>query len=434
MAKSNQPQYKQRGYPLPDVIEPPDCISVCVPVPNDVGHIRAFLGQLDMLGYWWNWERDDLKQGKDAAALWRLIVECVRQRMDLDCGCGCGDSLPKQYRYDENGKLEVSLDGGQTWQDGSAYDERNLITVYPPAETLPADSQCLYAENIKDEVKKQIETILNNLETGGTVASAAAALLPLLVTIGFPAAPLAAFLILVYGLISVIVSVIATGVENSFDTAFWDEFQCMWFCVIQEDGEVTDAMIEVVKQNVADYFTPANPLATKAINDTMGILGAKALTNAARLGDSILTSDCSGCDCGEWCYEFDFTLSDQGWEASTTVDANYSTGNGWGVGADQGVIFIKKTFSPTAAITSIRVIASGIAAAGGVGIRSPMPFQNAPTGDSDHIFTVTYSGTEITAAFDSNFAGGINPPYTGYITKVVVTGLGDNPFGTSNCP
>lgn len=71
-----------KGYLLPTVIDPAGRRYVCVPIPDEEYHILAFLGQLDMLSYWWTWARDDAKRGKDAAQVWRAITEDVRQRLD----------------------------------------------------------------------------------------------------------------------------------------------------------------------------------------------------------------------------------------------------------------------------------------------------------------------------------------------------------------
>lgn len=459
MPKSRQPEYKTAGYLIPDVLDPDECICVCVPVPNDERHIQAFKAQLFALSRWWTWERDDLKRGKEAAAVWAGIYECVEWRMDNNCGCGgSGESLPLQYRYTPEGKLEVSKDGGITWEDGSAYDERNQVPVYPPASPLPADSSCLYAENITDEVKKQVELIINSIENGGTVASAAAALLPLLVAIGLPAAPLAAFLILVYGLISVIISLVAGGLSNSFTQAFWDEFKCMWFCVIAENGEVTESEIEQVKEKVADYFGAPNPLAIKTIQDIISMLGANALTNAARMGDSILTGDCVDCECDPvWCYEFDFLLSDGDFEILWPEGSGQYTGGVWqssdwvksgSPASGNRSVEIKRTFA-SATITKIVTTydyvggtfdttsaSAFVLAIGGTNVivtpRSGMVDGSGQAKTWNGSITATEMSVGVRSSRD------ITSPYSysgaASIRKVRLEGTGTNPFGADNCP
>lgn len=457
---SKTPQYKLAGYLIPEVIDPDDCICVCVPIPNDERHIQAFKAQLFALSRWWAWERDDLKRGKDAAAVWAGIYECVEARMDNNCGCGGGgNAIPMQYRYTPEGQLEVSQDGGITWEDGSAYDERNQVAVYPPPITPPTDSECLYAENVTDKVKQVVEITINNLESGGTVASAAGAILPALVALGLVAAPAAVFMILLYGIAATVISVIAEGIGNSFDSTFWGEFKCMWYCVINPDGEVTDAMIESVKQEVSAYFGVSNPLAIKTIQDTIGMLGANMLTNAARMGDSILSSDCDDCGCDdEWCYNHNFLFNDGDFEARAVfsgVAAVYSA-SGWtasnfrssAVSAFYRGAEITKSFTATI-VTKIEVefdLTIGSYAAGSYGVvRIEAPYGNvreqisnasAVSGVGQTIVWEDVSGvslSQIAVLVDSSVQPSASYSGQAAIKRVTMWGKGTNPFGTDNC-
>lgn len=76
-----------KGYILPEVIDPAGSKCVSIPVPNDRYHIAAFWGALWTLGAWYNWERDSLKQGKDAAAVWQDIIAAARVEWDNELYC-----------------------------------------------------------------------------------------------------------------------------------------------------------------------------------------------------------------------------------------------------------------------------------------------------------------------------------------------------------
>lgn len=77
-------------YELPAEINPPQ-VDVCVPVPNDRQHIRAFLAQLEELGKYWAWDKDPTKSlAKQAAAVWASIHLVVAHRFD-EADFGCGD-------------------------------------------------------------------------------------------------------------------------------------------------------------------------------------------------------------------------------------------------------------------------------------------------------------------------------------------------------
>lgn len=124
---------------------------------------------------------------------------------------------------------------------------------------------------------------------------------------------------------------------------------------------------------------------------------------------------------GNWSIIYDFAASDHGF--TTTIDSYYS-GGGWRAGAtNPGVILIYKNLPATRHITSIRVYASTVAAAGGVGLRPPLPNLNSPNGSIDYSFTgLNHTGNQIGIAFDSLFISGSNPAYSGAITRVEVYG------------
>jgi hypothetical protein len=66
--------------------------------------MAAFWGALDSLGRWYNWQRDEQKRGKDAAAVWRPLVEAARQN---DCEAG-----PMNFGLDQQGcDIVLLVDG-----------------------------------------------------------------------------------------------------------------------------------------------------------------------------------------------------------------------------------------------------------------------------------------------------------------------------------
>lgn len=122
---------EKRGYILPETIDPPDSVDVCVNIPDDPAHIRAFLGQLDYLAYWWTWERDPLKRGTEAARVWRRVVADVRQRIDDNDACGDENMILRQNPSDTC-QLQYSVDDGETWELAFDYG----LCIPPYAQSL----------------------------------------------------------------------------------------------------------------------------------------------------------------------------------------------------------------------------------------------------------------------------------------------------------
>jgi hypothetical protein len=100
------------GYRLPDVIDPEERICVTVRVPNDLMHLIAFWGALEELARWWNWERDAAKRGREAAAVWRAVID--EARANTVYGECSGGNVQVRQRPGEPCKLDV--DYGSGWQ------------------------------------------------------------------------------------------------------------------------------------------------------------------------------------------------------------------------------------------------------------------------------------------------------------------------------
>lgn len=294
---------------VPEILSPYDVRHVpkevpapgifdCPTVPLCINNFWAshLDGLLERLIYRDAWTGTEEEVDRAIGEVNKLLAALKENNMS----CCCDEpTIPPQYRWTSDGTLQVSRDGGETWEDDPADDPRNLVTLLPGPGLADGD-KCTYAANISHEVKKQVDFILNELANGKTAADIAPAVIALAIALGLPSGGLSLFLIVVYGLISAFIALADRGLEGSFDTTFWEHYQCFWFCVISDDGEVTDAMIETVKGKVSEYFGTLNPLAAKVMNDTIGTMGAKELTNSARM-NLVADADCSDCDCEEFC-------------------------------------------------------------------------------------------------------------------------------------
>lgn len=101
------------GWRLPDEIDPPTRIGVCVPVPDAPEHRQAFLGALLQLARWWNWQRDPLKRGREAAEVWMTIWRDVLEQLQEGEGCG---AMPFDVRQNEDAPCILEkTQNGVTW-------------------------------------------------------------------------------------------------------------------------------------------------------------------------------------------------------------------------------------------------------------------------------------------------------------------------------
>jgi len=297
--------WKKTGYLIPDVIDPEENICVCVPIPKDWGHVNAFLGQITELAKWLTWEKDGTESAKQAARRWMAITECVmsevNKQMSSNCGCGGADEITNE-RYNESGHLEVSRDGGATWENGDAYDPRFNSPVFPPYPGADGnDKKCRTANSIVRFMQDEKEKSSTVLGAAGGLAGLVVSVAAAIAGTGVGLAP--AVIIALMGF--VLNGIAAAGqaiFDDSFDAGFWDEFLCILYCNMGDDGSFTEAQWQTVIAStgaLANY--PANEWTAYMVK-TMGLVG---LINAGRMGN-IGTQDCDECPCGDNCgYKYD---------------------------------------------------------------------------------------------------------------------------------
>lgn len=84
---------KDGGYLLPETVDPPR-IPICIEIPNDPEHIRAFWGALWELTWSKNWHNDE---SHTAALVSRVWSDVYRKAYDAYLNGGCGEEKCKGY-------------------------------------------------------------------------------------------------------------------------------------------------------------------------------------------------------------------------------------------------------------------------------------------------------------------------------------------------
>lgn len=348
----------------------------------------------------------------------------------FDCG---GNDPPPQYRYNDQGRLEKSTDGGQTWNPADAEDPRFNSPIFPP---LPPDTpdatRCRAAENAKIAIHDMVDQFIAEGATWAGIAGATAALLALL----FVFITLGAATPAVVGLAAAILSAGVTAIDAAFTPAVYTTLRCILYCACKDDGSWDAAAWEQVKSEINAQFTG---VVHSILSKQIDALGPAGLTNAGRtdISGPVSCNDCTDCP-QEWCYTFDFTASDGGW-AAYGAGASYAAGTGWRTVAGVGgyVAYIQKSISQTTTVTSVKLEfawdstpprSNGFIKYGAVN-RTFNPGNSPQTASG-----LAVNPTLIQVAIGNGSNQGNGTGTLGEITRVTVTGTGVNPFGTDNCP
>lgn len=292
----------RQNFILPDVIDPPRrCIQI--DIPDNEGHILAFVGAIKQLTDWFNWQRDEDKLGTQVAKVWEDVFLSIDWS---DMSCCPPQSIPIIRRIDPEDpvNIQISYDGGDTYITDPVQ-IWNTIMPLPPPVIDGTHTKCDAASNALQHIKDAIAAQIASLEVGGTIAVIATALVVFLIgaflaiiTEGFA---LPAEVGLFYDVIAAISALGVVAFTDYWTSDNYDIILCALFCHIQEDGTFTQGGFDGF---IGDITTGLPDSAAKDwLIQVMSVGKLAGLNNFAAYGVSA-DADCSSCSCGCDCIEF----------------------------------------------------------------------------------------------------------------------------------
>lgn len=309
-------------YPIPAEVHPEKYRCIVVPVPDEPTYVRVFAGVISDMTQWFNWARDEGKNGKECAQVWRDIYNEIDWSGNMGkCGCNC---IPQRFRFTADGGYQVSNDGGITWVDAPEYDYRNTSTLSPPlVDQGIVSSKCQSADSVVATYRDQIIQNMNDTDTASAILALVAAALLIFLTAGTG--------LIVAGIVGLGGAIVGFGVsatQSAFTESVWEEFRCLVYCRMNSDDSIDEIGYKQLIQDVHDSFEGiVNIVLTNLLNAT----GTVGLTNIMRSNAGDPDADCTGCSCGD-CDEYDFTTSEYDWEIYTiggTPYGEYIPGTGF---------------------------------------------------------------------------------------------------------
>jgi len=422
---------RKRDFRTPPSL-PVETITRCITIPNSQEWLGLVNAALLFLTEAWRYDQvelTDLTREETAARAYQMYVEYL-----AGCAVACCPLRINPF----TGRLQQSTDDGATWGDvingpwdAGEYPETTMLPP-PRAESGDDGKACAAAAtaarvlfNLYAEVGDKLLNVVA-VTDWDYVSALASILTGFLLIIGMLALqPYIAIAALI-----AIVGVRQQYVDNPLD----EDDEALMTCLllqhstVQASGSVTFDF-QAVWNDVA-LPTPKNGL----MRFLLTMIGPDALNYAGAV-DMGITGDCSAC--GEWCYTFDFAVANGGWVVDSGYGGVYSAG-AWRSThpSTSELMAIKREFT-AAIVTGVTVTyTTGSVANGGYraidvyngGTSEGNVTLNAGTGT----FTTSWSGektlTKIRVWLDSFQRTGENA-----VTRVVVHGIGTNPFGDDNC-
>jgi len=285
-------------WDLPEIINP-DRICVCFEIPNERYHIRAFWTALYKLTLWNSWQTDEAHTGTKVASVWREVLN-LAYGDENTMGCGCTDK-PTNQRYGDDGILEVSYDGGETWQDAPELDPRFNSPLASPLSTAPGQAlRCEAAGNVVGYFRAMADELIADAALWATLTGLIAAIAGIAVVL-LSVASAGALTPLLLGLTAALLATGQTAFQAAMTEAVYDNYLCIVYCNTPNDGVYTVASWQAIKTQISAELTG---IAATFLLDTLNAAGLVGLNNASRSGIGN-EGACDTCACAPSCVSED---------------------------------------------------------------------------------------------------------------------------------
>jgi hypothetical protein len=382
--------------------------------------------------------------------MWEVYWETTGLCGESGGGCLLPDLDVPPFRLGVNGHFEMLNPDTGEW--GEPTGEYAIPPVPERDEPTPFDRKCAAAANAANVLQQVYEAITDEIALGGDRLQVAAAMIAALVAAvgGWIAAPVAAIIDLTIALFAGMIELLQVLGSDVWTADFNTKLKCALLACATSTGDVVTFDLDCIREQLnetpnildPDWFYDLQLFAQ--VMFMMETITEDGL-NAAGATTGVVSPDCD--DCGGWCYEFDFTLGQQGWTPRDN-NATYSvyTGSGWrGVNGGTGYNFGIQLLFADVQLTRIEWDYNFTVAPTGSWVISLFN-NNANTANSPlfaggdktagaHTFAWDFStGPSIADEVWLVGSSGGGQPGTNHLTvRCRLFGNGDNPFGEDNC-
>lgn len=257
-----------------------------------LSHILGVLIALDQPDTW-----DGTKtEVEDARHQVNEIMACFMKGNEMCC---CGDSTPAQpilHRVTVDGRLEVSYDGGLTWEPDPEDERLTAPALPPPVTSGESATKCDAATNGLEHLKDYVAAVSEQLAVAGVATTIAGAIATFICVSVLLIAP-ETFPAIYPLLVAAATAAFSVG-QSAFDAAFtntvWDDMLCILYCHIEDDGHFTEGGFSAVLADIPVKITDS--IANYQLREIIKGMGIEGLNNICSYGNAAL-SDCSACDC-----------------------------------------------------------------------------------------------------------------------------------------
>lgn len=476
-------------FKYPDVIDPPRK-GICIQVPLDENHARAFFAALNELALPFAWEWVGDASGNDVSAVWKEIVHDAALKYYSEDNCMASDCIDcyvskqqfitevtNNYTTFNTWHDEFNTSGGVSIATQVSDDIEKNKGHDAATEHLWCYMTELYinalCEGLLQQKASESRDRLDSFADVAEAVSGALGLAALLVPAAGATALASAALGIVLG--SAIARVLPANINDQIKADLQDaqartEVACCMYSRLKLSGTIITAaswIAQVLAATTGGSFCDDTNFseAGKRLRAFLRPIVATTEQYIAfwrTLSDfDWLASEQAGlipaCACDEWCYLFDFTIDDGGWSQHFDTDLYgvYDAGVGWKMETKPGgerAAYIGIDTVNQGTVTRVDVYVT-LDMTGCETIRTDQIWLgiddfNWPAADTYRLVRTnldcpcgeneTFIYTAIPSSpVNANWFGAIITRFAdsadGWITAVKYTGRGANPFGSDNC-
>jgi len=272
--------YRQ-NFPIPSVIDPPRT-CLCLEIPDNDDWRRVVAGLIRELTQWFNYERTGDDSGARCADVWKDIY----QKIDwgrMSCCCGEFDVI---FQWTEDGVLQSSTDGGETWTDDPQDDPRNSSPIYPPVTGDPSDEKkCIAATSVRDLIKEQVGDQLTDDMSRYTLNQLIHDWVTTYIQTSNP------FQALINIITNQVLALVIATLRPALTDDVYNKLMCCVLLHMNDDLSFDDAGWDAVRNCISTDITG---IAGVFLEHLIFLIGKVGLTNLAR-SQAATVGDCSSC-------------------------------------------------------------------------------------------------------------------------------------------
>lgn len=354
------------------------------------------------------------------------VVEIIRKRLWLE------EIIGNTTRYNETTETFQTYDPAtDTWYDNPGADPRSSPGNRLPPRTT-GDVRCDAAANMTAQIKAMIDAYLTLLTIVAVVNA-----INLVVAIWFPAVGLLFRLII--ALVEALALIGAVVIATEMTPAAYDQLQCILYQEIGDDGQVSAAQKSAILARIAAEMTTMQSTILSLVINTIGEVG---LSNAGATGTEV--GDCLDCPL-TWCRFTQFNLFEtDGWAGFAFPVTPYRNDDGTWISqkvSSAAYTNIERTWTTPCEIASVNFhigMSDSYSASGSgvwIGYRIAGTWTYVTPNTYDPPVGISYLGysTLTDDVTGIRFYSQVNNIDNISVYDVETHGIGENPFGETNC-